>query len=101
MKIKTFILIAILSSLLSCTSDHANMAVEDEHNHEIGEEGVVTLNVKQQKALDLKLGTFQMRNLTTVIKTNGQLEVSPKNRAGITAIIGGNVKSIEVFWVMK
>ncbi len=38
-----------------------------------------------------------MRNLTTVVKTNGQLEVPPSASADITAIIGGNVKSIRVF----
>lgn len=39
-----------------------------------------------------------MRNLTTVIKVNGQLEVPPANSAEVTAVIGGNVKSINVFY---
>ena len=38
-----------------------------------------------------------MRNLTTVVKSNGQLEVPPANSADITAVIGGNVKEIKVF----
>jgi len=58
---------------------------------------VVVLNEKQQEALKLKLGTFQMRNLTTVVKTNGQLNVAPESSAEVTAIIGGNVKVIKVF----
>ncbi len=81
---------------MSCNTK-SNDNREGEEQEENGIEGVVVLNEKQQKALDLKLGTFQMRNLTTVVKTNGQLQVSPANKADITAIIGGNVKEIKVF----
>lgn len=38
-----------------------------------------------------------MRNLTTLVKTNGQLEVPPAASADVTAVIGGNVKEIKVF----
>ena len=38
-----------------------------------------------------------MRNLTTVIKTNGRLSVPPSATADVTIAIGGNVKKIYVF----
>jgi cobalt-zinc-cadmium efflux system membrane fusion protein len=79
----------------SCNTEKEESHYEEEHNH--SEEGTINLNKKQRDALSLKLGSFQMRNLTTVIKTNGQLEVSPENRADITTLIGGNVKEIKVF----
>ena len=97
MKTKIFITLVsfiTLTTLSSCGSKKENS--EEEHE-EHSEEGVVVLNEKQQDALNLKLGNFQMRNLTTVVKTNGELAVPPASSADITAVIGGNVKSIKVF----
>ncbi len=93
-------ILSIISSLiiLSACSGGAKKpqeSIEVYHEHE--EEGVVHLNALQQETLDLKLGTYEMRNLTTLVKTNGQLEVPPGARAQVTAVIGGNVKSIQVF----
>ncbi|MCF6240560.1 MAG: efflux RND transporter periplasmic adaptor subunit [Bacteroidales bacterium] len=100
MKSIKYIVITIISLFTvivfsSCNSNKES-ANEDEHDDH-GQEGVVVLNEQQQKALNLKLGQFQMRNLTTVVKTNGQLAVPPASSADITAIIGGNVKRINVF----
>ena len=91
---KTLITAVALATLVSCSSKKVD---EHEEHGEEGEEGVVLLNEKQQEALKLQLGNFQMRNLTTVVKTNGELAVPPASSADITAVIGGNVKSIKVF----
>jgi len=95
---KTNIIIALmaLATLMSCNSNNKSTGESEEHE-EHGLEGVVILNQNQRVALNLELGDFQMRNLTTVVKSNGQLEVPPANSADITAIIGGNVKEIKVF----
>ena len=84
----------LLSLLTACNTKTVDKETEHEEHHE---EGRVELTKQQQAALDLKLGTFQMRNLTTVVKINGQLAVAPGNKAEITAIVGGNVKQINVF----
>ncbi len=99
MKNKIFVAIIAIATLISCnsTNNKGHVGHEGEEHEESGAEGVVVLNKNQQEALNLKLGTIQMRNLTTVVKTNGQLEVPPSSSADVTAIIGGNVKSIEVF----
>jgi len=96
MKTKIFMTFVAIATLLSCNSTKKDNHEGEEHE-ENGTEGVVILNKNQQDALKLKLGTIQMRNLTTVVKTNGQLEVPPSSSADITAIIGGNVKEIKVF----
>jgi cobalt-zinc-cadmium efflux system membrane fusion protein len=90
----TTIIFAVAITLMSCSSKKEESGEEHEEH---GDEGVVVLNKQQQEALNLELGTFQMRNLTTVVKTNGQLAVPPSSSADITAIIGGNVKRIKVF----
>lgn len=96
MKNKIFIAIIAIATLTSCSSNKKS-GHEEEVHEENTVEGVVILNKNQQEALKIKLGTIQMRNLTTVVKTNGQLEVPPSSSADVTAIIGGNVKSIKVF----
>ena len=95
---KTKILIAILAitTLVSCNSENKGQHQGEAHDDHMNE-GLVVLNENQQKALDLKLGTLQKRNLTTVVKTNGQLVVPPSGTADVTAFIGGNVKGINVF----
>ncbi len=99
MKNKIFIAIIAIATLMSCNSanNKGHEGHEGEEHEESGAEGVVILNKNQQEALKIKLGTIQMRNLTTVVKTNGQLEVAPSSSADVTAIVGGNVKSIKVF----
>ena len=95
------IVIAVVSmglfGVLSCNTptDRSEAGVEKHEAH--NPKGVVVLNTEQRKALNLKLGTFHMRNLTTVVKVNGELAIAPDNRAEITTLIGGNIKSIEVF----
>lgn len=96
MKTKIIMAFIAIATLMSCSNKNKVENHGEEHE-EHGPEGVVVLNEKQRDALKLKLGTFQMRNLTTVVKTNGQLEVPPANSADITAVIGGNVKEIKVF----
>jgi len=85
--------------LSACSNVNKKEVVEEDPGHLENElpEGVVLLGKPQRDALELQLGEIQNRNLTTLVKTNGQLEVSPKSKADITAFIGGNVKEIKVF----
>ncbi len=101
---------ALSTVLISCGNDKSSSEkdgsetvtteIKDSHNEEEREEheeGVVELTTKQQESLGLKLGNFEMRNLTTTVKTNGQLSVPPSATADVTVAIGGNVKKIYVF----
>jgi cobalt-zinc-cadmium efflux system membrane fusion protein len=89
------IAIIAMATLMACNNKQHNHTEEHDHHHD--DEGVVILNQQQRDALKLKSGTFEMRNLTTVVKSNGQLVVAPSGKADVTAIIGGNVKEINVF----
>ncbi len=101
MKTKIFISIIATALVILTSCSNANKKADeheghDEHENELPE-GIVLLGKPQRDALELKLGEIQDRNLTTLVKTNGELEVSPKSKADITAYIGGNVKEIKVF----
>ena len=97
MKTKIFLALLAVVTLMSCNSNKKENSEAGEHAEHESPEGVVMLNELQREALNLQLGNFQMRNLTTLVKTNGQLEVPPAASADVTAIIGGNVKEIKVF----
>jgi len=97
MKTKIITAFFAMTTLMSCNSKN-KVDNQGEEHEEHGPEGVVVLNENQREALNLKLGTFQMRNITTVVKSNGQLEVPPASSAEVTAVIGGHVKEIKVFY---
>ncbi len=97
MKTKIMILLLTIVTLSACNSNSTKNNGEEKHEHSEGADGIVLLNKHQRDALGLQLGTFEMRNLTTLVKTNGQLEVPPAASAEVTAVIGGNVKEIKVF----
>lgn len=96
MKAKIIMVFVVAATLMSCNINN-NTTDESEVHQENHSTDVVILNESQRNALNLKLDTFQMRNLTTVVKSNGQLAVPPASSAEVTAIIGGNVKEIKVF----
>lgn len=97
MKTKIFLALLVVVTLMSCNSNKKENSEAGEHAEHEGPEGVVMLNELQREALDLKLGTFQMRNLTTMVKTNGEMQVPPASSAEVTAVIGGNVRDIRIF----
>jgi cobalt-zinc-cadmium efflux system membrane fusion protein len=71
----------------------------DEHAHE--EEGkaptdIVHLVQEQMDVMGIEVGSFQEINLKTTIKANGQLDLPPQNKASVSALMPGRVKTISV-----
>lgn len=93
---KAYYLIAIAALMICNSCGRKSNEIHDEVTHD-SHEGIVTLSEQQTKVLDLKLGTFETRPMTTIVRTNGQLEVPPSGSAEVSAVIGGNVKEILVF----
>lgn len=94
----------ILLFTISCgASDKNNQGDEHKeesaHNHEVNKEEnkeEVHLVQKQMDVMGIELGKFQYLNLSTTVKSNGQLELPPQNKASLSAIMGGRVKSVNV-----
>jgi cobalt-zinc-cadmium efflux system membrane fusion protein len=53
----------------------------------------VTLTSDQYKVAAIELGKVEMRNLSSVLKVNGTIDVPPQNVVSISAPLGGYVKS--------
>ncbi len=92
-------MIAIFSLLLfgGCAHDHAHDHGEHAEPEKSGvNEDEVHLLQKQMEVMKIELGNFQYLNLSTTVKSNGQLELPPQNQASLSAVLGGRVKSIDV-----
>jgi cobalt-zinc-cadmium efflux system membrane fusion protein len=96
---KTVIMAGFLILALSGCNQKPEAATETEHQEENAEGGLtsVVLTAQQFNALGMKVDTLSKRNFSSVVVANGQLEVLPQNEASVTAIIGANITSIDVF----
>lgn len=56
----------------------------------------VTLSQSQLDAVGIRLGTMEQKNLKSVVKASGQLEVPPQNKAEVTLLMGGVVNQVFV-----
>jgi cobalt-zinc-cadmium efflux system membrane fusion protein len=96
---KTVIIAGILIFAFSACSQKPETAEESGSQEENAEGGLTTvvLTAQQFNALGMKVDTLSKRNFSSVVVANGQLEVLPQNEASVTAIIGANITSINVF----
>ena len=70
------------------TNDHTQKAEPSEY--------LVRLKPEQMKVMDIKIGKFKQMNLTSTIKSNGQLELPPQNKASLSSVVSGRVKDVKV-----
>ncbi len=97
-------ILVILSLLLSmfllpsCGSKNASSGdhAEEEHHDEHENSNTASLTAEQVKSIKLELGSIEKKQLTASLKANGILNVPNQNKATITALMGGVVKSILV-----
>lgn len=73
--------------------DHGEESHEEE---EADSKTEVHLLQNQMDIMGIEMGNFQFLNLSTTVKSNGQLEVPPQNKASLSALLGGRVKSVNV-----
>ncbi len=69
-----------------------------EHSEESGHSGSheTSLTLEQIKTIGIQFGSIERKQLTASLKANGILKVPNQNRANITAMAGGVIKSILV-----
>ncbi|MBX2875440.1 MAG: efflux RND transporter periplasmic adaptor subunit [Saprospiraceae bacterium] len=110
---KKFHIIIYLFLLLgtACTSTNAGHSHEDddhsheddhahgdeEHDHaEEEEEGLIELNSTQLRKIKLRFGKIEQKNLKSMLKVNGQMELPPQNQADVSALAPGRITKIHV-----
>ncbi|MEN4761238.1 efflux RND transporter periplasmic adaptor subunit [Chryseobacterium sp. C39-AII1] len=103
MKIKNSILSLILVSILavSCGKKGSTEEIQGEvkteqaeGKHEEAPKTIAELTDEQMKSVGVTLGTIEMKELTSTIKANGLLRVPNNNKATVTSLYGGIIKTI-------
>jgi RND family efflux transporter MFP subunit len=91
----TFFAIALL---LSCGSKGSTETKTEEHSEEAGhneaEENIVSLTEEQVKTSGIVFGTIELKNLKTSIRANGTLSVPNQNKALVTSINSGVLRTL-------
>ena len=102
-QINITVLILLLSFFAACNTSKVedNEAIETVNaslmqSEENEEANAAYLSQLKFNSLEMNVDTLPIRNLSGIIKANGQLEVPPQHEATVTAILGANVTSIEV-----
>ena len=102
-QINITVLILLLSFFAACNTSKVedNEAIATENaslmqSEENEEANAAHLSQLKFNSLEMNVDTLPTRNLSGIIKANGQLEVPPQHEATVTAILGANVTSIEV-----
>lgn len=92
--------------LLSCGNRDVKTAIEpnktaepvkDEHqedNHQEGEESVVSITEEQIKTAGIDFATIELKNLKTSIRASGTLKVPNQNKALITSVNSGILRTL-------
>lgn len=95
---RAFALAAIIFLLSSCGGSGNKTATNDPTKADSTkkEEGIAEVTSAQMKAVGIDTGAIEQKNLTSVVKANGQLTVPPQNKAVVNALVGGVIKRINV-----
>ena len=98
-KIKLFFLASFAIFILASCNQQADNNTNNESVESENYEGLTTVILTNQQfdALSIKVDTMTKFGFRDVVVANGNLNVPPQNKASVTAIIGANIASIDVF----
>jgi cobalt-zinc-cadmium efflux system membrane fusion protein len=96
MKNNILIPIFLVLFLISCKNNTEKEPITNDSKEVVTEKSIVTFTDSQIKAIDLQLGNFEKKNLTTTLKINGKLSLPPQHQAQVSILMGGVVKNILV-----
>lgn len=65
---------------------------EQDHDHDEG----VEVTEAQLNTVGIKLGKIEKRELTNIIRVNGEMNLAPQKKAEVTSLIGGIIRQILV-----
>lgn len=90
--------IILISAFISCKDNSSGKSeAEETHTEEAhaeNETGLVSLTEEQIKTGGIEVGTIELKNLTTSIRASGTLSVPNQNKALITSVNSGVLKTL-------
>jgi len=99
--LNTIIILLVLALAIQSCSEGTNKEDamhegEHGHDHEETHPDDVHLVQNQMTSMNIQLGTMENLALESSIKSSGQLELPPQNKASVSSLIPGRVARIEV-----
>ena len=88
-----FSILTMLTLLASCGNNKPEAVKEEEHKEET-QSNEVSITDLQMKTVGIELGTIELKNLRTSIKANGMLSVPNQNKAFITSVNSGVIRTL-------
>lgn len=88
-----FALSVLLS--VSCNSNSTKSENEEESEHAHHDEDII-LTTRQVEAAGIKFGNVEKKQLSEVIRVNGTTALDPQDKAEVTTLTGGSLRSIAV-----
>ncbi|HEX5152845.1 MAG TPA: efflux RND transporter periplasmic adaptor subunit [Parafilimonas sp.] len=86
-------IISILTLIASCGDKKTETAKEEDRHEEVQTNSVILTNLQMTTA-GIELGTIELKNLKTSIKANGMLTVPNQNKALVTSVNSGVIKTL-------
>ena len=86
----------LLAASCSDKKTEATATAATEEHHEEGESTVVALTDEQAKAIGMQIGRVEQKNITATVKVNGMLKVPAQNKAVVTSLYSGVLRTILV-----
>jgi cobalt-zinc-cadmium efflux system membrane fusion protein len=96
--LKLLTLSIVVSTIVSCSN---NSSKEKPQKKNKVQNNTVELSDEQFKNAEIVVGAIETKNLSSVIKVNGKLDVPPQNLVSITPPMAGFLKSTELLQGMK
>lgn len=87
-------LIMILSLILFFTSCKNQRVVEPTEN--TGTENAITLTDAQMKNAHIETGKVEQKEIASILKVNGRIDVPPQNMVSVSVPLGGYLKSTKL-----
>ena len=92
---KYFFTLSIIALLTSCDSTKTETVKEEAHTEE-APSNFVSLTELQMKTSGIELGSIEQKNLKNSIKANGILSVPNQNKAFVTSVNSGVIRTLLV-----
>jgi cobalt-zinc-cadmium efflux system membrane fusion protein len=88
--------IIILSSFILLYACGSKQTAEQTTDNAVVNETVITLTDAQLKNSQLQIGQLEERNISSIIKVNGKIDVPPQNMVSVSMPLGGYLKTTKL-----
>jgi cobalt-zinc-cadmium efflux system membrane fusion protein len=85
--------IIIILTLVACWACGSKPATEQVSETKKTDENTVTLTAAQRKNTEIVTGNLERKNISSIIKLNGKIDVPPQNMVSVSMPLGGYLKS--------